>query len=342
MPDLYTLFGWASAELFVQALKAAGPHPTRGAVMAQLKKITNFNANGLFGGSDPAAKKLTPLLPDGRHQERQYVRELPTAAASTATRSLYDASGDHGLRPASAVGVLGVVRRGEAVSVFLSFTVLGIVFGAIYGILAIGLVVTYNTTGVFNFAQGAVGMVAAFSYWELWQDGHWPFLLAIVVHRLRRGAAPGPRGRVRALPPHPRGHGRAVAHGVARPPGDPARRGHHLLEQPRRHPLRAALLHPVRRHRAVGPPLRGQRRHPPVPADHDRGRGGGGRRRRSASSCAGPGSAWPCAPWSTTPSWSPWPAPSRTGMSQMGWVLGLHAGRPGRRAHRPARRADRV
>ena len=77
-------------------------------------------------------------------------------------------------------------------SVFLSFTVLGIVIGAVYGILATGLVVTYNTTGVFNFAQGAVGMVAAFSYWQLWQDWHWPFLLAIVVHRLRRGAAARP------------------------------------------------------------------------------------------------------------------------------------------------------
>ena len=66
-------------------------------------------------------------------------------------------------------------------STFLSFTVLGIVFGAVYGILAIGLVVTYNTTGVFNFAQGAVGMVAAFSYWQLWQDWHWPFLVAIAV-----------------------------------------------------------------------------------------------------------------------------------------------------------------
>ena len=64
-------------------------------------------------------------------------------------------------------------------SVFLSFTVLGIVSGAVYGILATGLVVTYKTTGVFNFAQGAVGMVAAFSYWQLWQDWHWPFLLAI-------------------------------------------------------------------------------------------------------------------------------------------------------------------
>ena len=65
-------------------------------------------------------------------------------------------------------------------STFLSFTALGIVFGAVYGLLAIGLVVTYNTTGVFNFAQGAVGMVAAFLDSELWQNEHWPFLLAIV------------------------------------------------------------------------------------------------------------------------------------------------------------------
>ena len=63
--------GWASAEMFVQALKAAGPHPTRGSVMAQLRKITSFNANGLFGGSDPAAKTLTPVLCDGGDQERK-------------------------------------------------------------------------------------------------------------------------------------------------------------------------------------------------------------------------------------------------------------------------------
>ncbi|HUC04638.1 MAG TPA: ABC transporter permease [Acidimicrobiales bacterium] len=66
-------------------------------------------------------------------------------------------------------------------SEFLSFTVLGIVFGAIYAITATGLVVTYTTTGVFNFAHGAVGMVAAFTYWQLWQAWHWPLLLALVV-----------------------------------------------------------------------------------------------------------------------------------------------------------------
>jgi branched-chain amino acid transport system substrate-binding protein len=55
-PDLYTLYGWASAQLFVQALKSAGPHPTRGKVLAELHKVTNFNASGLLAPGDPAYK----------------------------------------------------------------------------------------------------------------------------------------------------------------------------------------------------------------------------------------------------------------------------------------------
>jgi branched-chain amino acid transport system permease protein len=53
--------------------------------------------------------------------------------------------------------------------------------GAGYAIAATGLVVTYTTSGVFNFAQGAVGMVAAFCYWELVSAQHVPVLLALVI-----------------------------------------------------------------------------------------------------------------------------------------------------------------
>jgi branched-chain amino acid transport system permease protein len=53
----------------------------------------------------------------------------------------------------------------------LEFTVIGVAVGAAYAILATGLVVTYTTSGVFNFAHGAVAMIAAFSYWELLQHG---------------------------------------------------------------------------------------------------------------------------------------------------------------------------
>jgi branched-chain amino acid transport system permease protein len=53
------------------------------------------------------------------------------------------------------------------VNSFLQYTVFGVMLGAGYAIAATGLVVTYTTSGVFNFAQGAVGMIAAFCYWEL-------------------------------------------------------------------------------------------------------------------------------------------------------------------------------
>ncbi|HEY4946657.1 MAG TPA: branched-chain amino acid ABC transporter permease [Acidimicrobiales bacterium] len=64
---------------------------------------------------------------------------------------------------------------------FLQYTVFGIMLGAGYAIAATGLVVTYTTSGVFNFAQGAVGMIAAFSYWELVTAHHVPILVALVI-----------------------------------------------------------------------------------------------------------------------------------------------------------------
>jgi branched-chain amino acid transport system permease protein len=64
---------------------------------------------------------------------------------------------------------------------FLTFSVLGIVIGCIYGLTASGLVVTYTTSGIFNFAHGAVGMMGAYTYWQLTVAWHWPRLLALVA-----------------------------------------------------------------------------------------------------------------------------------------------------------------
>jgi ABC-type branched-subunit amino acid transport system substrate-binding protein len=55
--DVYALYGWLSAELFVQALKAAGKNPTRDSLFAQLYKISQFTGNGLISTTDPVTKK---------------------------------------------------------------------------------------------------------------------------------------------------------------------------------------------------------------------------------------------------------------------------------------------
>ncbi len=56
----------------------------------------------------------------------------------------------------------------------------GLVTGAVFAIAACGLVVTYSTSGIFNFAHGALGMFCAYLYWDLrFNDGHrWPLLPA--------------------------------------------------------------------------------------------------------------------------------------------------------------------
>ena len=68
-------------------------------------------------------------------------------------------------------------------STFLQFTIFGLVLAAIYAVAASGLVVTYTTTGIFNFAHGAIGVVGAFAFWQL--EKGWglpsPVALALVL-----------------------------------------------------------------------------------------------------------------------------------------------------------------
>ena len=64
---------------------------------------------------------------------------------------------------------------------FLDYLIAGIVVGSIYAVSASGLVVTYNTTGIFNFAHGAMGMVLAYLYWQLWQSWGLSEVVALLI-----------------------------------------------------------------------------------------------------------------------------------------------------------------
>jgi branched-chain amino acid transport system permease protein len=64
---------------------------------------------------------------------------------------------------------------------FIIFTISGLAIGGIYAITASGLTLTYTTTGIFNWAQGALGMIVAFIYWQMRMGWHWPALLSIAL-----------------------------------------------------------------------------------------------------------------------------------------------------------------
>jgi branched-chain amino acid transport system permease protein len=66
-------------------------------------------------------------------------------------------------------------------TLFLELALVGVAFGALYSLAALGIVLIYKTTGVLNFAHGAIGMFSAFVAYEFGVVRHWPALIAVVL-----------------------------------------------------------------------------------------------------------------------------------------------------------------
>ena len=64
---------------------------------------------------------------------------------------------------------------------FLSLSLSGLATGAIYSILASGLVLTYITSGIFNFADGAVAFATAYLYYQLNTGLDVPIVPALII-----------------------------------------------------------------------------------------------------------------------------------------------------------------
>ncbi|MFX8393363.1 branched-chain amino acid ABC transporter permease, partial [Acinetobacter baumannii] len=48
----------------------------------------------------------------------------------------------------------------------------GIIVGSLYGIIALGVTLTFGLTGIVNFALGAFMMLGAYSTWYLYDVNH--------------------------------------------------------------------------------------------------------------------------------------------------------------------------
>ena len=63
----------------------------------------------------------------------------------------------------------------------LPFIIAGIVTGSVYGLAGAGLILTYKTSGIFNFAHGALATVAAFLFYQLTVLNGLPPVAAAVI-----------------------------------------------------------------------------------------------------------------------------------------------------------------
>jgi ABC-type branched-subunit amino acid transport system substrate-binding protein len=76
-PVLYTAYSWASGRMLEQAMKAAGPQLTREKLLAALRKIDNFDSNGLLAQGGPASKRQPTCNMFLRIQGGKFVRVDP-------------------------------------------------------------------------------------------------------------------------------------------------------------------------------------------------------------------------------------------------------------------------
>jgi branched-subunit amino acid ABC-type transport system permease component len=67
------------------------------------------------------------------------------------------------------------------VTKFIQTLVIGVQYGCIYALIAMGMVLVYRTTGVLNIAHGGIGVLAGFVAWDLNSLRNWPYFAAIAA-----------------------------------------------------------------------------------------------------------------------------------------------------------------
>ena len=59
--------------------------------------------------------------------------------------------------------------------------IIGLEYGCVYSLIAMGMVLVYRTTGVLNIAHGGIGVLAGFIAWDLNTLRGWPYFPAIAA-----------------------------------------------------------------------------------------------------------------------------------------------------------------
>jgi len=73
----------------------------------------------------------------------------------------------------------------------LPFIIVGLTSGAVYGMVGVGLVLTFKTSGIFNFGHGSVSALAAMGFYVLAEEKGLPWPLAVLLAGVIFGAVLG-------------------------------------------------------------------------------------------------------------------------------------------------------
>ena len=92
-PDIFTIYGWTSAALYVQGLKNAGSSPTSQTLLHALGQVHEFTADGLLAQSDPAGKQPASCYLLARITNGQFVRTDMPASGFRCDAPYYTAPG---------------------------------------------------------------------------------------------------------------------------------------------------------------------------------------------------------------------------------------------------------
>src|SRR5689334_13607530 len=83
------------------------------------------------------------------------------------------------------------MRSVQAMNQLLNYLVPGVADRSVYALAAIGLVLPYKTSGVFNFAHGALAATGAYVFYEGYVEQGWKWPLAFLVSLLVVGVLGG-------------------------------------------------------------------------------------------------------------------------------------------------------
>jgi ABC-type branched-subunit amino acid transport system ATPase component/branched-subunit amino acid ABC-type transport system permease component len=73
----------------------------------------------------------------------------------------------------------------------LPFIIAGLTVGSVYALAGSGLVLTFKTSGIFNFGHGALATIGVYVFYVMYQEARLPLVLCLVVSVLGVGAVLG-------------------------------------------------------------------------------------------------------------------------------------------------------